>query len=266
MKDLVSSYGPWGVVTGASSGIGREYALQLARAGFHLVVAGRDRARLDELARQLRDTADREVVVVAGDLADPLAVEELVAETAEIPIGLLVANAGFGTSGPFIESDLESELDMLNVNCRALLVLTQQFAKRFTGRDRSGIVLLSSIVSFQGVPSAAHYSATKGYVQNLAEALHMELAPCGIDVLSVAPGPVETGFAARANLKMGAALDPAVIARQSLAALGSRMTTRPGWLSKVLATGLGTVPRWARIRIMGGVMGGMTRHQNEARQ
>ena len=264
MKNLKSRYGPWAVVTGASSGIGRELALQLGEAGLNLVVTGRDESRLEALAHALKDEIGVETVVVVGDLSKAATIDELFDVSSSFDVGLLVANAGYGTSGAFIRSDLANELDMLNVNCHALFALTQRFAKRFVDRDRSGIVLLSSIVAFQGVPNSAHYSATKAYVQNLAEALHIELAPLGIDVLSVAPGPVDTGFAKRANLEMGAALRPAVIASQSLSALGRKMTVRPGWLSKLLSTALGTAPRWARVRIMGQVMGGMTKHQQQA--
>ncbi len=263
MTDLTSRYGTWAVITGASNGIGREFAVQLAAIGMNVVIAGRDEGRLEQLARSIRDEFGVEAVAAPGDLSTTAAIEELLEVASKFDVGLLIANAGFGTSGSFAESDLEGELDMLNVNCRALFALTQQFTKRFAGRKRSGIVLLSSIVAFQGVPSSAHYSATKAYVQNLGEALHVELAPLGIDVLSVAPGPVDTGFAARAGLKMGTALAPDVIARQSISALGRTMTTRPGWLSRVLAMALGTAPRWARVRIMGQVMGGMTRHQQE---
>jgi len=123
------------------------------------------------------------------------------------------------------------------------------------------LVLLSSLVGFQGVPRAAHYAATKAYVQTLAEALHVELGPLGVDVLASAPGPVHSGFAARADMRMGVALQPSAVARVTLSALGHTTTVAPGLLSKVLLGALVPLPRWARTRVMGRVMRGMTQEK-----
>jgi uncharacterized protein len=112
------------------------------------------------------------------------------------------------------------------------------------------------------VPWSANYAATKAYVQTLAEALHLELAPAGVDVLVSAPGPVATGFARRANLMMGKALRSSDVARATLEALGRGTTVRPGWLSKLLGYSLAMLPRSGRVRVMSLVMGGMTKHQH----
>jgi hypothetical protein len=117
------------------------------------------------------------------------------------------------------------------------------------------------VVAFQGVPRAAHYAATKAYVQTLAEGLRVELDPLGVDVIASAPGPVRSGFEARADMKMAQALAPGVVAAQTLDALGRRGTVRPGWLSKLLGWSLAATPRPLRVRIMKQVMGGMTAHQ-----
>ena len=110
------------------------------------------------------------------------------------------------------------------------------------------------------MPRAAHYAATKAYVQTLAEGLHIELAARGVDVIASAPGPIHSGFAARANMRMGFALKPEDVAQGTLNALGRKMTVRPGWLSKFLEAAL-KLPRVLRVRIMKLVMGGMTKHQ-----
>ena len=122
--------------------------------------------------------------------------------------------------------------------------------------------MLSSLVGWQGVPKSAHYAATKAYVQSLAEALRIELKPKNIDVLASAPGPVHSGFAARARMAMGAAVPPEVVARTSLNALGKQGTVIPGRLSKLLTYSLLPLPRVLRSLIMSKVMGGMTKHQN----
>ncbi|MEL6179942.1 MAG: SDR family NAD(P)-dependent oxidoreductase, partial [Myxococcota bacterium] len=142
-----------------------------------------------------------------------------------------------------------------------LLALTHHYGRRFAAQKRGGIILMSSLLAFQGVPRAAHYAATKAYVQTLAEGLRLELAPYTVDVLACAPGPVHSGFAERANMRMGVALKPEDIALATLSALGRRTTVRPGWLSKLLEGSLALLPRWGRVRILAQVMGGMTQHQ-----
>ncbi len=166
-------------------------------------------------------------------------------------VGLLVAAAGFGTSGPFLRADLTSERAMLATNCSAVVQQTHVFGQRFAERGRGGIVLFGSLVGWQGVPNSAHYAATKAYVQTLAEGIHVS-----------APGPVKSGFGARANMRMGAASTPETVARETLAALGRRGTVVPGLLRKFLTASLAPLPRSLRTRVMGGVMRGMTAHHD----
>jgi len=177
---------------------------------------------------------------------------------------LLVGAAGFGTAGNFLDARLDDEIAMLEVNCRAVLALSLHFGRRFAQRGRGGLILFGSLVGYQGTPRAAHYAATKAYVQTLAEALHLELASKGVDVLVSAPGPVDSGFASRARMQMGAAEKPETVARVTLKALGKRMTVTPGALSKLLTWSLSAAPRGIRARIMGLIMGGMTRHLGTA--
>lgn len=117
----------------------------------------------------------------------------MVERTTALDIGLLVASAGFGTSGPFVDSDLESELEMIDVNCRAVAALGHHFGRRFANQRRGGMILMSSLVAFQGVPRAANYAATKAYVQSLAEGLRIELAPFGVDVSRRRRAPSSAG-------------------------------------------------------------------------
>jgi short-subunit dehydrogenase len=254
-------YGPWAVVTGASSGIGRAVAARLAAGGLNLVLVARSKDALDALAAEWAKAHGIETRVVPLDLAATTGAAELDAATAGLDVGLLAAAAGFGTSGPFLESHLTAELDMLAVNCRAVVAQAWHFGRRFAARGRGGVVLFGSIVGFQGVPGAAHYAATKAFVQAFAEGLHAELAARGVDVVSSAPGPVHTGFAGRAGMRMGAAMTPDGVAGPTLAALGRRCTVRPGFLTKFLSYSLATLPRWARVRVMAKVMAGMTGHR-----
>jgi short-subunit dehydrogenase len=257
---LRARYGPWAVVTGASDGIGRAFAGCLAEAGVNLVLAARRRDVLESQCAELTKSHAIEARAVAVDLGQPQGIETLRGETRALDVGLLVACAGFGTSGPFIDADLGPELQMIDVNCRAVAALAHAFARRFVERGRGGMVLMSSLVAFQGVPRAANYAATKAYVQSLAEGLRLELSPRGVDVLASAPGPVHSGFAARASMTMSFAQTPAEVAAATLAALGRRGTVRPGFLAKFLELSLTFLPRWGRVRVMGVVMGGMTKH------
>lgn len=212
------------------------------------------------MAKDLSDRYGIEVRLIIQDLAVEGNLEILTVQTQDLEVGLLVAAAGFGTSGTFLNSQLEQEMEMLNVNCRSLLGLTWQFSQRFAQQRRGGIVLMSSIVGFQGAPFAAHYAATKAYVQSLAEALSVELAPIGVDVIASAPGPTNSGFGDRAGMKMGKALSAAEVAEETLKALGRKSTVLPGFLSKLITYSLSPLPRWVQVRIMGSVMNSMTKH------
>lgn len=251
-------YGPWAVITGASAGIGRAMAVQLAHDGLNVVLVARRRAVLDEFASELRRAHGVEALVIAADLATLHGAQAVLDETAALDVGLLVAAAGVGTSGPLLNASLPDELNMLGLNCRALFLHAHGFGRRFVERRRGALVLLSSLVSYQGVPYAAHYAATKAYVQSLAEALHVELTGTGVDVLSCAPGPVHSEFAGRAGMRYGAAVSAEQVARATLEALGRRGTVAPGMLTKLLTYSLAPLPRVVRTRIMGRVMRGMT--------
>ncbi len=254
---FIKKYGSWAIVTGASDGIGREFAMRLAEVGLNLVLVARREKRLSDLAKSLEKSCGISCMVIALDLSATHACAQLIDETKTLDVGLVIASAGFGSSGAFIASDINQEIEMLNLNCRALMELSHHFGQRFAGQKRGGLILMSSLVAFQGVPGAAHYAATKAYVQSLAEALHEELRPLGVDVLASAPGPVQSGFGYRANMRIGNTLLPADIAQSTLNALGRTNLIRPGWLSKVLELSLKTLPRWGRVKMLAIVMGGM---------
>jgi short-subunit dehydrogenase len=201
-----------------------------------------------------------EVRVIAADLSRAEDVGRVIDETASIDLGMFVAAAGFGTSGGFLEAKVEDELSMLEVNCRAVIAMTHALGRRLTSRGRGGVVLLSSLLAFQAVPRAAHYAATKAFIQTFAEGLRRELAPRGVDVLACAPGPIASGFGARADMKMGMAIPATFVPMPTLRALGRRRTARPGWLSWLLELSLATLPRWGRRWVLARIMANMTQH------
>lgn len=264
MKRLNERYGEWAVVTGASDGIGRAFAIELARAKLNIVLVARSEDRLKSLAKQLEEQFSIDTRVLPADLATQGGVETMLESVSSLDAGVFVAAAGYGTSGDFVANFVSAELDMLAVNCLAVMQQTHYFARHFSERGRGAIILLSSLVSFQGVPRAANYAASKAYIQCLSEGLRVELKAKNVDVLSVAPGPVNSGFAQRANMNIGAADTPEIVAKHALRALGKKFTVRPGFWGKLLGFSLAFTPRWGRIQIMQAVMRGMTNKQDQA--
>jgi uncharacterized protein len=254
-------YGPWALVTGASEGIGQAFAEHLAERGLNLVLVARRRPLLDALAARLNHAHGVECVVMPADLTDPAAIDDLVARTADVDVGLVVAAAGYGTSGLLLDAPLDVETGMLALNCNSVLALAWHFGQRLAARGQGGMVFMSSLLAFRGAPRAANYAATKAYIQALAEGLRSEWAAHGVDVIASAPGPTRSGFERRANMQMAHAMPADVVARVTLQALGRRTTVRPGWLSKLLGWSLALLPRWAQVRIIGAVMKGMTGQQ-----
>jgi hypothetical protein len=250
-------FGPTALITGASDGIGRALAFRLAEQGVELILVARREAALRELAQVLRARFGVDVLVLASDLSRPGAVPALLAATQGAPVGLLVAAAGFGSVGPFLDRDAAGEANMVDLNCRAVVELSHGFGQRMARQGRGGIVLFGSLVGFSGAPLSATYAATKGFVQSFAEGIAAELRPLGVQVLAVAPGPVGTGFAARAGMRMGRAASPDTVARGALAALGRRGSVRPGALAKALGWSLAMLPRRGRVQVMGLIMRGM---------
>jgi uncharacterized protein len=254
---LKRRFGPTALITGASDGIGRAFATQLAEQGFDLILVARRGDVLQDMALDLGTRFGGDVRVLAMDLSDTAAVPELMSLTEGAPVGLVVAAAGFGSIGPFLDQDVASEINMVDLNCRSVVELSYGFGQRMAAHRRGGIVLFGSLLGFNGAPLSATYAATKGFVQSFAEGIAAEMRPHGVSVLSVAPGPVGTGFAARAGMQMGQAATPEMVARSALAALGRQTTVRPGFLAKFLGWSLGILPRWGRVRVMGVIMKGM---------
>jgi short-subunit dehydrogenase len=175
------------VVTGASSGIGAEFARALARRGHEVVLVARRRERLEQLAAELGSAH-----VVECDLAaDPdLLVREV--EALGLDVELLVNNAGFGSWGRFVELDPRKEREQIRLNCEAVVALTHAFVPGMVGRRRGGVINVASTAGLQPLPYEAVYAATKAFVRSFSAALRSELRGTGVKVLNVDPGPVAT--------------------------------------------------------------------------
>jgi short-subunit dehydrogenase len=185
------------LITGASAGIGREFARQLASRAKSLIVTARREQRLNELRAELEQQYPNIAVFPRKtDLADPVQLNELLAwlDRARIDIDLLINNAGLGDSGGFATSDPTRNEQMTLVNIVALTRLTRHLLPRMIARQRGGILNVSSSAGFLPIPHFAIYAATKAYVTSFSEALRAELRGTGVSVCALCPGPVHTEF------------------------------------------------------------------------
>lgn len=246
-------YGPWALVTGASSGIGREIAVQAAERGVNVLLAGRDAARLQEAAARIR-AQGREAEVLVADLGCDFGIQALLDRTAAFEIGLLVPAAGFGAGGEFMALARDEALDMVRLNCESVMRLLLHLTPGMARRGRGGVLLVAGILAFHGVPYAALYAATKAFVQSLGEGLATELAGYGVEVLISSPGPTDTGFAARARMRLPITMRPEDVARASLHALGRSRVVLPGAMTKLLHNATFGLPRAAKVRVIGRIM------------
>ena len=187
-------YGEWAVVTGASAGIGLEFARALAARGMSIVLVARRADRLERLAAELASTHGVETKVVAVDLSGEEGADRLADAVAELEVGMLVSNAGVGYAGRLDKQDLSRLRRMVTLNCTAHVTLLGRFLPGMLGRRRGAMILVGSVAGRQPLPLHAVYSATKGFELLLGEALWAEMQGRGVDVLVVQPGPVATEF------------------------------------------------------------------------
>jgi len=190
----------WCVVTGASSGLGLEFAKIMAEHGANLVLVARREEPMNLLAAQLLERHGTKVVVVGADLgqADSAASLQQGLEAQGIEADILINNAAFGLSGPFIQHDASRLRSMLNLDIVAMTELTHVFAQRMAKRGHGHILLVASVAAYQPIPGMAGYGASKAFMLSLGHALNVELAP-KVNVTVLSPGLMDTGFLAVAD-------------------------------------------------------------------
>lgn len=231
-----SKYGPWALITGASSGIGAEFARQLARQKLHLILVARTKEKLEQLSQALSAQNDVEVKIIVADLSQREEIETILRQTEGIDVGLLVNNVGREDGGHFLDSDINGVIQTLDLNCRVPLELTHAFARKMATRQRGGIIFLSSVVAFQGVPYIASYAASKAYDLIFAEGLASELKQHNVDVLALCPGFAKTDLAPGSNFKSSPIqpMDVEPIVKTAIHSLGKKRVAIPGIVNKVL--------------------------------
>ena len=244
------------LITGASAGLGVEFARQLSKRGHALVLAARRKERLEELAKELGGAR-----AVAIDLSKPGAAVKLMEDlkAADEGVEILVNNAGFGLIGPFAELDAKRERQMIDLNVGTLADLCRAAAPAMIKRKSGGIINVASTAAFQPGPKMAVYFATKAFVLSLSEALHEELKPHGVHVTCLCPGPTRTEFGEVAGFGGNGLFDHVAMESPGVVNAGldgldrNKAVVVPGFMNKVVASGGRFVPRSVVRKIAGSI-------------
>jgi short-subunit dehydrogenase len=232
MINLKDKYGAWALITGASSGIGKEFARQLAKQKFNLVLVARRKERLSSLAEELEKTNNINVTCIALDLTDPAFISKIVQHTCEIDIGLLVNNAGFAVSGNFLESSIQKQSKLLDLNIKSLTQLTHYFGNKMVAKNKGGVINIASASAYLPIANWSVYAASKAYVLRFTEALWYEFRNTGVDVLALCPGATKTEFNESFNSPKG--MEVSIVTATALKKLGKGPTVIVGNNNKII--------------------------------
>lgn len=230
-----SRYGNWAMVTGASSGIGAEFANQLAAGGMNLVLVARRAEILDVMASDLSARYGVDVRGVAADLGTDTGIDTVCAIPEEI--GLLVQSAGIEVNGAFEKTDEDQQVAMLRLNVLSTFRLTHHFCKGMLTRGRGGILLVSSLSGHMPNPYFSNYAGSKAYVLNFGASLRAEFQAKGVDVHVLSPGPTDTPMAAGTGVDWSkvpsSVMEVEAVVAESLGNLGGKFLTAPGFMNKM---------------------------------
>jgi short-subunit dehydrogenase len=232
-------FGPWALVTGASSGIGKEFARQLAASGLDLVLVARRLSTLEELGGRLASEFGVQYRAVGVDLTEEHFLSKLEEATHDLDIGLVVSNAGTWMLGDFVNMDSSALQLSLRLNVKAHLDVMHHFGPHLAQRGRGGLLLTASTAGLQGIPFSAEYAAAKAYVLTLGEGLHGELQKVGVHVTVLLPGATDTPLLAASGFDLPVFLKPMSTAQcvaEGLAALSANRATHiAGRMNRMLA-------------------------------
>lgn len=245
------------LITGASAGLGRDFAELFARDGYRCILVARRRDLLNEIARSLNIKYSCECIVIDADLAIQGAGKALfdTINKLELTVDVLVNNAGFGTYGMFIDSNDTDQLGMIDLNVRVLTELSRCFAPTMVARGSGRILNVASTAAFQPGPLMSVYYATKAYVLSFSEALSNELDGTGVTVTILCPGPTETEFQSLANIDITKLKKSGwIMPSMRVASAGYRGMLRgkriviPGFVNFIIAESVRLTPRWLVLK------------------
>ena len=255
---MIGSKDRYALITGASSGIGYEIAKLLAKEGKNLVAVARSRDKLEDLKREVENKRGTKVKVLAKDLSDPRAPVEIFSELEKegINVDVLVNNAGFCVYGKFAETELQKQLEMIQVNATSLVHLTKLFLPKMLENNSGYILNVASLCAFMAVPLESIYCSTKALVLHFSEALANELKGTGVKVTCLCPGLAKTLFHKRANMENSKVakrkmMDAATVAQDALKALKrGKLIIIPGLQYNAAPILVRVLPRSVITRIM----------------
>ena len=252
MISLKDRYGSFALITGASSGIGEEFAKRLASDGMNLILVARRKERLEKVKQEIGITSNVEIILAPLDLLADNFLDELKGFVADKEIGMLINNAGFGYRGEFINSNSVNEANMVKLNCVVPIILTHYFVKQMVDRKKGAIIFLASLVAFQPTPTTTTYAATKAFNGFLSDGLWYELKKHNIDVLSLNPGGTATEFQAVANSTPGPfPRTTKQVVATAMKSLGKKPSVIDGFYNKVLVVASRFIPRKLTVLIAG---------------
>lgn len=234
--NLKEKYGQWALITGASSGIGAEFAKQLGKAGLNLVLVARRKEQLEIVAKAIKKQYSVTIETVSVDLIEEAFLDKIRKTTDKLNIGLLINNAGLWKMGDYLDIALKDELNMIDLNIKAPAILTHHFASRMKTQKQGGIINVASMLGYLGVPYSAVYAATKAYEIVKSEGMWYELKKQGIDVLSLNPGLTKTEMITEydfSHMPMTPS-SPQLVVKTTLKSLGRKSQVIPGAFNKVL--------------------------------
>jgi uncharacterized protein len=253
MSDYRARYGPWAIVAGASTGLGAEFARQLAARGLDVLLLARRRDVTEQLAGELATQYKVQARAAIVDLASPELLQQLRAATDGLEVGLVVYNAASSLIGPFLEQSLAEKLHIVDVNCRGPLIFADELGRKMAARGRGGIIIMASLAAAQGSPLVATYAASKAFDLVLAEGLWDELGGHGVDVLACRAGATRTpNYEAARPMGKVPLMEAAPVVTSALDSLGKTPSVVPGFINRLGGLVLGRLmSRRAAIRLMG---------------
>ncbi len=235
---FAKQYGSWALITGASAGIGRTFAEELAKKGLNLILVARRKSLLDELAQQLEQHHEISTRVIVADMSDTSEVNRVIEQSADLEIGLVIPNAGIETHELFDQQSWQQVDSLLQINMAAPTRLAHHFAGQMRQRGRGGILFVSSIMAYMPSAYLAQYAASKAYIQLLAEGMHKELKSSGVDVTVLAPGLTDTDMGQSVTGGLNTMfrqplMEPEAVVQAGLSALGKCPVRIAGWMNRL---------------------------------
>ncbi len=240
MTKFKEKYGPWAIVTGATSGIGEQLADQIAATGLNVILVARKEKELIEKAKLLSEKHNIKTATIAADLSTAKGVDQVKSQSKEHEIGLLVLAAGLEVNGAFEKNDISKEMQVLQLNVVSTVALSHHFIGPMIGRGKGGILMVASLSGHMPNPYFANYAGSKAFVLNFGASLHGEVKSKGVDVTVLSPGLTKTPMSTSTGVNWGKtpmkAITPEAVAATGLKKLGRGFLAVPGFANNVMAS------------------------------